>query len=64
MIMKIDNHAPNKVCVFLDELGIHLPYEEQLYWLAYNIPPEGSVSETFVSAPSKTHKQISIPSEN
>ena len=45
--MKIDNHTPNKVCVFLDELGIHLPYEEQLYWLAYNIPPEGGVSETF-----------------
>ena len=45
--MKIDNHDPNKVCVFLDELGIHLSYEEQLYWLAYNIPPEGSVSETF-----------------
>ena len=45
--MKIDNHAPHKVCVFLDELGVSLPYEEQLYWRAYNIPPEGGVSETF-----------------
>ena len=45
--MKIDNHAPHKVCVFLEEFGISLPYEEQLYWLAYNIPPEGGVSETF-----------------
>ena len=45
--MKIDNHAPDKVCVFLDELGIHLPYSEQLHWRAYNIPPEGGVSETF-----------------
>lgn len=45
--MKIDNHAPDKVCVFLDELGIHLPYEEQLHWLANNIPPEGGMSETF-----------------
>lgn len=45
--MKIDNHDSNKVCVFLDELGIHLPHSEQLHWRAHNIPPEGSVSETF-----------------
>ena len=45
--MKIDNHDPDKVCVFLDELGIHLPYEEQLHWRANNIPPSGGVSETF-----------------
>lgn len=45
--MKIDNHDPDKVCVFLDELGISLPHAEQLYWRAYNIPPEGGVSETF-----------------
>ena len=45
--MKIDNHDPDKVCVFLDELGIHLPYEEQLHWRANNIAPAGGVSETF-----------------
>ena len=45
--IKIDNHHPDKVCVFLDELGRHLPYTEQLHWRAYNIPPEGGVSETF-----------------
>ena len=45
--MQIDNHDPEKVCVFLDELGVSLPYEEQLYWRAYNILPEGGVSETF-----------------
>ena len=45
--MEIDNHAPDKVCVVLKELGIHLPYEEQLHWLAHNIPPEGGVSDTF-----------------
>ena len=45
--MKIDNHDSDKVCVFLDELGISLPYTEQLHWLANNIPPEGGVSETF-----------------
>ena len=45
--MQIDNHDPDKVCVFLDELGIHLPYTEQLHWRTHNIPPEGGMSETF-----------------
>ena len=46
--MKIDNHhSSDKVCVYLDHLGIHLPHEEQLHWRVYNIPPEGGVSETF-----------------
>ncbi|MDE0010848.1 MAG: hypothetical protein OXU36_06870 [Candidatus Poribacteria bacterium] len=45
--MKIDNHDPDKVCVFLDELGISLPHVEQEHWRAHNIPPEGGVSETF-----------------
>ena len=45
--MKIDNHAPDKVCVFLDELGISLPHAEQEYWRAYNIPPTGGMSKTF-----------------
>ena len=47
--MQIDNHDPDKVCVFLDELGISLPYVEQCHWSQpqYNIPPEGGVSGTF-----------------
>ena len=45
--LKIDNHDFDKVCVFLDDLGISLPHAEQLHWRAYNIPPEGGVSETF-----------------
>ena len=45
--MRIDNHDPKKVCVFLDDLGISLPHAEQLHWTAYNIPPEGDMSETF-----------------
>ena len=45
--MQIDNHDPDKVCVFLDELGIHLPYTEQLHWRTHNIPLEGGMSETF-----------------
>ena len=45
--LKIDNHDPDKVCVLLRDLGISLPYMEQLHWQACNIPPEGGVSETF-----------------
>lgn len=45
--MQIDNHDPDKVCVYLDKLGIHLPYTEQLHWRAYNIPPEGGMSKPF-----------------
>ncbi len=45
--MEIDNHAPDKVCVFLDELGISLPYAEQEHWRVHNIPPEGGISKTF-----------------
>ena len=44
--LKIDNHDSDKVCVMLRDLG-SLPYTEQLHWRAYNILPEGGVSETF-----------------
>ena len=43
--MKIDNHAPDKVCVMFRDL-CHLPYTEQLHWRMHNILPEGGVSET------------------
>ena len=47
--MKIDDHqSPSIVCVFLRDLGIDLPYTEQLHWRAYNIPPEGEISETAI----------------
>lgn len=46
--IKIDNHLPDKVCVFLRDLGIYLPYTEQLHWLSDNIIPEGTLSETFI----------------
>ena len=45
--MRIDNNHPHKVCVFLDDLGISLPYTEQLHWRAHNILPEGGMSEPF-----------------
>jgi hypothetical protein len=45
--MCLDNHHEDKVCAWLGDLGLDLPYEEQLHWRAHNIPPEGSVSETY-----------------
>ena len=44
--IQIDNHHPDKVCVFLCDLR-HLPYTEQLHWRAHNILPEGGISKTF-----------------
>jgi len=45
--MYIDNHHDDKVCAWLGDLGRDLSYEEQLYWRAYNITPQGGVSETY-----------------
>ena len=44
--MKIDNHSPDRVIVLLGDFH-SLPYTEQQYWRAHNIPPEGGVSLTF-----------------
>ena len=43
----IDNHHDDKVCAWLGDLGRDLPYTEQRHWRTHNIPPEGSVSETY-----------------
>ncbi|HQR14396.1 MAG TPA: hypothetical protein PLZ37_07530 [Nitrospira sp.] len=45
--MMIDNHHDDRVAVWLGDLGRDLPYEEQLHWRSYNIPPVGGVSQTF-----------------
>lgn len=45
--LQIDNHHDGKVCVWLGDLGRDLPYEEQLHWRSYNVPPSGGVSETY-----------------
>ena len=45
--MFIDNHQDDMVCVWLGDLGRSLSYEEQLYWRSFNIPPVGSISETY-----------------
>ena len=47
-IMDIDNHHAEKVCAWLGDLGRDLPYNEQLHWRAYNIPPEGGLSEIYL----------------
>ena len=45
--LNIDNHHDDKVCVWLSDIGLYLPYTEQLHWRAHNIPPEGGVSKTY-----------------
>lgn len=47
-IMDIDNHHAGKVCAWLGDLGRDLPYNEQLHWQQYNIPPEGGMSEIYL----------------
>ena len=47
-IMDIDNHHADKVCAWLGDLGRDLPYNEQLHWRAYNIPPERGMSEIYL----------------
>ncbi|MCY1719223.1 hypothetical protein OU798_02665 [Prolixibacteraceae bacterium Z1-6] len=43
--LEIDNNHPNAILVYLGDLGRNLPYEEQLYWRSFNIPPNGYMSE-------------------
>ena len=45
--MYIDNHQKDVVCVWLGDLGSSLSYEEQSYWRSFNIPPMGSISQTY-----------------
>lgn len=45
--MTMDNHHSDQVVAWLGDLGRDLPYEEQLHWRSYNLPPSGGVSETF-----------------
>lgn len=45
--MTMDNHHDDRVVAWLGDLGRDLPYEEQLHWRSYNIPPAGDVSDTF-----------------
>ncbi|MEW6245335.1 MAG: hypothetical protein AB1555_01345 [Nitrospirota bacterium] len=42
---QIDNNLPDRVSVFLGDLGRDLPYEERLHWRQFNVSPEGGISE-------------------
>ena len=43
---RIDNDHDSYVGVLLGDLGQNLPYEEQLHWRQFNVPPEDGMSET------------------
>lgn len=56
--IRIDDDHDDKICVSLKELA-SLPTEEQRHWRAYNIPPEGDISETYVDRYEKGQSAIS-----
>ncbi|MEM1043597.1 MAG: hypothetical protein AAGI91_13320 [Bacteroidota bacterium] len=43
--LPIDNDHDGKVVAYLGDLG-RLPADEQLYWRAFNVEPDGGISET------------------
>lgn len=45
--LTIDTGNPEKVCVFLGDLGEQLHYPEQQHWRHYNIASSGGMSEWF-----------------
>lgn len=44
--VRIDNGHPDAVVVFLGDIGRDIPSSQRSHWLAYNIPPVGSMSES------------------
>ena len=45
----IDNMHDDKVCAWLGDIERDLPYQEQLHWQQYNIPPAGNMSAVFLA---------------
>ena len=45
--MSLDNHLDDYVVGWLGDLGRDLPYQEQLHWRSFNVPPAGGMSQTF-----------------
>lgn len=43
--LPVDNDRDDLVVVFLGDLS-HLPTDEQRYWRAFNVPPDGGLSDT------------------
>jgi hypothetical protein len=44
--VQIDTEFKDHVAVFLGDLGRDLPYDDQLYWKTFNLPPQGNISAT------------------
>lgn len=44
--LRMDNALEDRVAVFLGDLGSDLPIREQRHWKAYNVEPEGAMSDT------------------
>jgi hypothetical protein len=44
--LRLDNDTQETVVVWLGDLGRDLPAAERDYWLAFNVPPSGGISET------------------
>jgi len=44
--LRLDNDSPDKVSVWLGDLGRDLPAPERDYWKSYNVAPTGSISPT------------------
>jgi hypothetical protein len=44
--LRIDNDHPTHVIVFLGDIGEGLPYQEQIYWKAFNDVPGDGISQT------------------
>jgi hypothetical protein len=43
--LRMDNDHSKYVLAYLGDLG-HMPYKQQQYWKSYNVPPDGTISET------------------
>lgn len=44
--LRMDNHNPDYIMVFLGDLSGDLPQDEREYWKAFNITPQGGMSRT------------------
>ena len=45
--LRMDNNASDYVIVFLGDLGEYLPEKERPYWQAFNVMPDGHMSEVY-----------------
>lgn len=43
--LRVDNHNPDYIIVYLGDLGKDIPYQEQHHWKNFNIVPDGQLSK-------------------